>query len=106
MRWYSTSPPVTEAAKRELAGHGLGFVARAPVPAEHTTFVLATSPEVQNARTGFRLLELAGNWLPVVTLLLAAAGVAVARRRRRALVTAALALAAGAGAMGISGSST
>jgi hypothetical protein len=56
---------------------------------------------VRRIRTGFRALQLAGNWLPVVTVLLAAGGVLLAARRRRALVTAALAIAAGIAALGI-----
>ncbi|MGW3415525.1 hypothetical protein [Streptomyces sp. NPDC000888] len=60
-----------------------------------------TSDSIGKAQKGFRLLQLAGFWLPVLTLLLAAAGVLTAVRRRRALVVTALAVAAGAALLGL-----
>jgi hypothetical protein len=60
-----------------------------------------TSKSIGKAKKLYRLLELVGFWLPVLTLLLAAGGVLLAVRRRRALVTAALLVAAGAAVLGI-----
>ena len=91
--------PVVDQVKQQLAGGGLGVAAQ--IPTVHTDFTLAKSEDIRNVRTGFRILELAGNWLPVLTLLLAAGGVLLAVRRRRALVTTALAVAVGVAALGI-----
>jgi hypothetical protein len=91
--------PVVDQVKQRLAQRGLGVAAH--IPAVRTDFTLVKSDDVKNARTGFRILQLAGNWLPVVTVVLAAAGVLLATRRRRAMVTAALALAAGVAVLGI-----
>jgi hypothetical protein len=91
--------PVVEQVKKQLTDQGLGVAAG--IPAVHTDFVLAKSKDVQNLRTGFRLLELAGNWLPLVTVVFAGAGVLLAGRRRRALVTASLAIAAGVAVLGV-----
>jgi LPXTG-motif cell wall-anchored protein len=60
-----------------------------------------SAQNIGKARTGFRLLQLAGNWLPVGGVLIAAVGVWLARRRRRALVAASFGIAAGALVLGI-----
>ncbi|NDZ82829.1 hypothetical protein G3I19_30715 [Streptomyces sp. SID10853] len=91
--------PVTEAAKKRLVDSGLTLASK--IPTEHTRFTVLDSRAVGRARTAFRLLRIGGLWLPVVTLLLAAAGVLLAVRRRRALVTAALAVAVGALLLGL-----
>ncbi|MEE4546085.1 hypothetical protein V2S66_29480 [Streptomyces sp. V4-01] len=91
--------PVVDQVKQRLVDQGLGVAAH--IPRVHTDFVLVKSHDVRRVRTGFRALQLAGNWLPVVTVVLAAAGVLLAARRRRALVTAALAIAAGIVVLGI-----
>ena len=91
--------PVVDQVQQQLVQRGLGVAAH--IPAVTTDFVLVKSDDVKKVRTGFRILELAGNWLPLITVVLAAAGVLLAARRRRALVTAALAVAAGVAVLGI-----
>ncbi|GAA1971150.1 hypothetical protein [Kitasatospora viridis] len=91
--------PLVDQVKAQLVSNGLGLAAK--IPTVHTQYVLITSDQIGKVRTLLRLLQLAGFWLPVVTVLLAAGGVLAAGRRRRALVTTALAMAAGAGALGI-----
>lgn len=91
--------PVVDQVKQRLVDRGLSVASRIPtVRAEYT---LLKSRDVQKARTGFRALQVAGNWLPVVTVLLAGGGVLLAARRRRALVSAALAVAAGVAVLGL-----
>ncbi|MGN9759813.1 hypothetical protein [Streptomyces sp. SD31] len=74
---------LVEQVKRELVAEGLS-------PAEHIPrvdkqLVLFQSEELEKIRDGARLLDVAGYWLPVLTVLTGAAGVLLARRRRRAL---------------------
>jgi hypothetical protein len=80
--------PVIDQVKQRLVGSGVGVAAR--IPEVHTQITVLSDENIGKARTGFRLLRLAGDWLPVVAVLLAAAGVLLAARRRRALVAAAL----------------
>ncbi|MEV6793674.1 hypothetical protein AB0M87_17095 [Streptomyces sp. NPDC051320] len=86
--------PVVESAKERLDDSGV--TAATKIPEVHARFTVLEPDAVGPARTGFRLVRIAGVWLPVVTLLLAAGGVLLATRRRRALIAAALALAGGA----------
>ncbi|HEV2638767.1 MAG TPA: hypothetical protein VGX23_26705 [Actinocrinis sp.] len=85
--------PVIEQVKEQLVGAGFGLAAKIPVV--HTSFTLVTSDSVSQVKTGFHLLQLAGNWLPVITVLLGAAGIALALRHRNALVWASAGVAAG-----------
>ncbi|MEU0834345.1 hypothetical protein [Streptomyces sp. NPDC005969] len=91
--------PVIDRVKQLLVDHGLTIAAK--IPEIHTDFTVLTSDAIGKAKKGFRLLQLAGFWLPVVTLVLAAGGVLLAVRRRRALVTAALAIAVGGAVLGL-----
>ncbi|MFJ8040576.1 hypothetical protein ACIRBX_08750 [Kitasatospora sp. NPDC096147] len=91
--------PVIAQVKDRLVSEGLGVAAK--IPEVHTDYVLVQSDALPKARTGFRLLDLAGFWLPVLTVLVAAGGVLLAGRRRRALVTAALLVAGGAALLGL-----
>ncbi|WP_235031998.1 hypothetical protein [Actinacidiphila yanglinensis] len=91
--------PVVAQVKQRLVDRGLTVASK--IPEVHTDFTLVKSDDVKRVRTGFRALQLAGNWLPVITVVLAGAGVLLAARRRRALVTAALAVAAGVALLGI-----
>ncbi|MEC3994669.1 hypothetical protein VSR01_14505 [Actinacidiphila sp. DG2A-62] len=91
--------PVVAQVKRQLVDRGLTVAAH--IPETRTDFTLVQSRDVRRVRTGFRALELAGNWLPAITVVLAGAGVLLAARRRRALVTAALAVAAGAAVLAV-----
>ena len=91
--------PVVDQVKQLLVDQGVTAAGR--IPEVHTQFTVATDDRIGKLKTGFRLLQLAGVWLPVIVLLIAAAGVLLAVRRRRALVTAALAVAAGAVVLGV-----
>ncbi|MFD3870828.1 hypothetical protein [Streptomyces sp. NPDC058623] len=81
-----------ETVKRELVDAGLSPAAK--IPDVDRQMVLFQSDELKKIRGAVHLLDVVGNWLPVLTVALAAAGVLLARRRRRALVTTALCAAA------------
>lgn len=84
--------PVIDQVKKRLVDAGLTVAQK--IPAVHTDFTIAHSHDIGRARTYLRLLQVAGNWLPVIAVLLVAAGVLLAVRRRRALVAGALGIAA------------
>ncbi|MFD3650339.1 hypothetical protein ACFWUT_25510 [Streptomyces cyaneofuscatus] len=69
-----------------------GFSPAAKIPTVHTDFVVFASEDVGKVRTSVRVPELLGGWLPVIPLLVAAAGVYVAFHRRYAVVGAGLAV--------------
>ncbi|MGY3678426.1 hypothetical protein [Streptomyces sp. TE33382] len=81
-----------ERVKEDLVYAGLTPAER--IPEVDKQMVLFQSDRLEKARSAFRLLDAVGNWLPVLTVILAAGGVLLARRRRRALVTTALCAAA------------
>lgn len=85
--------PVVEQVKTQLVTAGIGIASR--IPPVHADITVFTSSSVPKVKTGFRLLQLAGDWLPVITVLLAAAGVLSALHRRTALIAACLGIAAG-----------
>ncbi|MFZ3597684.1 hypothetical protein [Streptomyces sp. BH104] len=91
--------PVVEQVKQRLVDSGLTVAAR--IPEVHTDFTLVRSDNIGKAKTYMRLLQVMGNWLPVLALVLVAAGVLVSVRRRRSLVAAALAVAVSCGLLGI-----
>ncbi|WP_432085793.1 hypothetical protein [Streptomyces sp. bgisy095] len=91
--------PVVEQVKQRLVDEGMGFAAR--IPEIHTDFTLVRSDDVGKVRSGVRLLQIVGDLLPVLAVLLVAGGVLLARRRRRALVAGALAVAVTTGLLGI-----
>ncbi|GAA3377283.1 hypothetical protein GCM10020367_52360 [Streptomyces sannanensis] len=74
--------------KKELVDAGL--TPAASIPEVHKTFVLFTSDKLAEVRDAAYWLGVVGNWLPLVTVLLGAAGVLLAHRRRRALARTAL----------------
>jgi hypothetical protein len=90
--------PIIDRVKQRLVDAGLTIAAK--IPEIHTDFTVVRSDKVGKIRTAFRLLQLVGFWLPIVTVVLAAAGVLLAVRRRRALVAAALGFAAAALVLG------
>ncbi|WP_431945265.1 hypothetical protein [Actinacidiphila sp. bgisy167] len=90
--------PLVDRVKQRLVDAGLTIAAK--IPEVHTDFTVVRSEKVGKIRTAFRLLQLAGFWLPILTIVLAAAGVLLAVRRRRALVAAALGFAAAALVLG------
>jgi len=80
--------PVIDQVKQRLVGDGVSVAAR--IPEIHTQITVLSAENIGKAKTGFRLLRMVGDWLPVIAVILAAAGVLLAGRRRRALVAAAL----------------
>ena len=76
--------PVIEQVKVRLVAAGLGLAAN--IPTVHTSFTVYSSDTVPAIKNGFRLLQIAGDWLPVCTVLIGAAGVLLAVRRRTALI--------------------
>ncbi|WP_225823688.1 hypothetical protein [Streptomyces naphthomycinicus] len=91
--------PLVDRVKQRLVDAGLSVAAR--IPTVHTDFTLVRSDQIGGIKTYVRLLQLAGNWLPVLAVLLVAAGVLLAVRRRRALVAGALGVAVATGLLGI-----
>ncbi|MER8013420.1 hypothetical protein ACIQ7S_10805 [Streptomyces griseoluteus] len=91
--------PVIEQVKSRLVDAGLKPAAK--IPDVHTDFTVLRTEKVADLQTYFRLLQLAGVWLPVVAALLLAGGVLLAVRRRRALVAAALGFAVTALLLGV-----
>ncbi|MFJ4692409.1 hypothetical protein [Streptomyces sp. NPDC088766] len=69
-----------------------GFSPAAKIPDVHTDFVVFASQDIGEVRTYVRVLEILGSWLPLIALLVAAAGVYVAFNRRHALIGAGLAV--------------
>ncbi|MFJ7587680.1 hypothetical protein ACIQZO_09880 [Streptomyces sp. NPDC097617] len=91
--------PVIEQVKTRLVDAGMGVAAR--IPEIHTDFTVVQSNDIGRVKTGFRLLQLAGVWLPILAVLLVAAGVLLSAHRRRILVTAALAVAFAVAVLGL-----
>lgn len=91
--------PVVDQVKRRLVDDGMTVAGK--IPELHTSITLLRSDDLDTYRTYFRLLQLAGAWLPLVAVVLVAAGVLLAGRRRRALVTGALGTAAATALLGI-----
>ncbi|MFE5484193.1 hypothetical protein [Streptomyces sp. NPDC056527] len=86
--------PVIERVKQRLVESGLTVAEK--IPEVHTDFTILKADDIGKVKTGFRLLELMGFWLPVIAILLAAAGVLLSTHRRRSLVAAALGFVAAA----------
>ncbi|MFF4255205.1 hypothetical protein ACFY1L_28750 [Streptomyces sp. NPDC001663] len=84
--------PVVDQVKKQLTDSG--FVLASKIPEVHTQFAVYAAPQLETARTYVRLLQIIGNWLPVVAVLVAAAGVYLAHNRRHALIGAALGIGA------------
>ncbi|MFJ8079755.1 hypothetical protein ACIQ6Y_03890 [Streptomyces sp. NPDC096205] len=91
--------PVAEQVKRRLVDSGLTVAGR--IPELHTRLTVVESEDIGKVRTYVRLLRLAGFWLPVLAVLLIAAGVLLAAHRRRTLITAALCFAFAALVLGV-----
>lgn len=80
--------PVIDWAKAQLVAAGFGLAGR--IPTVHASFTLLTSDSIASVRTQFLLLQIAGNWLPFITLLMGVTGILLARRRRSALIAASI----------------
>ncbi|MFF3562227.1 hypothetical protein ACFYXS_19525 [Streptomyces sp. NPDC002574] len=91
--------PVIDQVKQRLVDAGLTVAGK--IPQIHTDFTVVRSEKVGKIRTGFRLLQLVGFWLPILAVVLAAVGVLLAVRRRRSLVAAALGFAGAALVLGL-----
>ncbi|MFH8794102.1 hypothetical protein [Streptomyces sp. NPDC017941] len=91
--------PITQQVKRQLTEEGTPFANRIPV--RHTEVTVMRAQDLSDFRKGFRMLQVAGLWLPVTAVLLAAGGILLAVRRRRAVVATALGAAAGATALAV-----
>ncbi|MFI5661978.1 hypothetical protein [Streptomyces sp. NPDC051684] len=91
--------PVVEQVKQRLVDSGLTVAGK--IPEVHTDFTLVTNDNIGKTKTYLRLLQVMGNWLPVLALVLVAAGVLVSVRRRRSVVAAALAVAVSCGLLAI-----
>ncbi|WP_328299853.1 hypothetical protein OG389_20115 [Streptomyces sp. NBC_00435] len=86
--------PVIAQVKNDLVDNGVPLADRIPVT--HLSVKVMEYDNLGALRKGFRMLQIAGVWLPVLTVVLAATAVAVAVRRRRAVLATGLGLAAGA----------
>ncbi|MFD5750032.1 hypothetical protein [Streptomyces sp. NPDC127033] len=82
--------PIVAKVKDRLVSAGFGPAAK--IPTVHTSFVVFASEDVGKIKTWLRVLQILGGWLPVIALLIAAAGVYVAFNRRHALIGTALAV--------------
>lgn len=76
--------PIVAKVKDELVNAGVGPAVK--IPEVHTNFVVFSSKDVGKVKTYFRLLEIMGAWLPIVTILIGACAVFLAHNRRRALI--------------------
>ncbi|MET9856080.1 hypothetical protein ABZY57_24445 [Streptomyces sp. NPDC006450] len=86
--------PVIASVKGDLVDDGVPFADR--IPETHLSVKVMEYDNLGALRKGFRMLQIAGVWLPVLTVVLAATAIAVAVRRRRAVLATGLGLAAGA----------
>lgn len=92
--------PVTAQVKERLSEDGVLFADRIPV--RHTTVAVLGSGDLAKLRKGYHVLEVAGFWLPVAAVTLAASGIALAVGRRRAITATALGTALGGALLGAS----
>ena len=84
--------PFIAVVKQDLVAHG--FALASNIPAISPTVALFQAEDLGKAQAGYRLITTLKIVLPILALVLLAAGVWVARGRRRALIGAALGLAA------------
>ncbi|MFG2651749.1 hypothetical protein [Streptomyces sp. NPDC048436] len=91
--------PITERVKRQLAADGVPFAGSIPVT--HTEVRLMESSDLGPFGKGFHMLQVAGLWLPVAAVLLAAAGILLAVHRRRAVIRTALGAALGGAVLAV-----
>ncbi|MBS2534775.1 hypothetical protein KGQ20_18555 [Catenulispora sp. NF23] len=91
--------PIEDAAKQQLAA--AGFPAAADIPDINATFVVAQTDALHRARTVFNVVQVFGNWLPLIVVVLFVAGVLLAVRRRRAFGYGQLAIAVTCALVGV-----
>ncbi|MCX4766159.1 hypothetical protein OG562_35325 [Streptomyces sp. NBC_01275] len=80
--------PVVDQVKQRLVDSGMTVAGK--IPEIHTDFTVVRSDDIGKVKTYFRLLELAGVWVPVVAVVLVAAGILLSTHRRRVLIVSAL----------------
>ncbi|MFD7095185.1 hypothetical protein [Streptomyces xanthophaeus] len=86
--------PVIAQVKGDLVADGVPFADR--IPETRLSVEVMEYDGLGALRKGFRMLQVAGIWLPLLTLVLAATAIAVAVHRRRAVMATGLGLAVGA----------
>ncbi|MCX5229621.1 hypothetical protein ABZY16_37385 [Streptomyces sp. NPDC006553] len=91
--------PVIDRVKERLVDAGLTVAGK--IPEVHTDFTVVKSDDIGKVKTGFRLLQVMGLWLPVLALLLVVAGVLLSTHRRRTVIVSAIAVAVAALVLGI-----
>lgn len=91
--------PVTAQVKRQLTDDHVPLASHIPVA--HTEVAVLPAQDLVPLRKGFRVLEVAGFWLPVTAGVLAVTGIALAVRRRRAITATALGTALGGALLGV-----
>ncbi|WP_406253725.1 hypothetical protein [Streptomyces chartreusis] len=74
--------------KQSLVDAGVSPASK--IPEVDKQMVLFQSDQLEKIRKGAHLLDVIGNWMPVIVVLIGAAGVLLAHRRRRALARTAL----------------
>jgi hypothetical protein len=84
--------PLIVVAKQDLVAHGFSLASN--IPPVTPTIALFQANDLGKAQAGYRLITTLKIVLPILALVLLAAGVYVARNRRRALIGAGLGLAA------------
>lgn len=90
---------VTAPLKRQMTADHVPFAERLPV--EHTRVALLPSDDLASLRKGYRVLDVAGFWLPLAAVAFGVAGIAVAACRRRAITATALGTALGGAFLGL-----
>ncbi|WP_333741969.1 hypothetical protein, partial [Streptomyces sp. IBSBF 2806] len=90
---------VTAPLKRQMTADHVPFAERLPV--EHTRVALLPSDDLAALRKGYRVLDVAGFWLPLAAVAFGVAGIAVAACRRRAITATALGTALGGAFLGL-----
>jgi hypothetical protein len=91
--------PFIDVVKKDLAARG--FTLANSIPAVNPTFALFSAKELVKAQSGYRALNDLKFVLPIVSLLLLAAGIYIARGHRRALIGAGLGFAASMALLGV-----
>ncbi|WP_330289305.1 hypothetical protein [Streptomyces sp. NBC_00576] len=91
--------PVTAQVKRQLTADHVPLASHIPIA--HTEVAVLPAQDLVPLRKGFRVLEVAGFWLPVTAGILAVTGIALAVQRRRAITATALGTALGGALLGV-----
>ncbi|MGH3120467.1 MAG: hypothetical protein ACRDND_05465 [Streptosporangiaceae bacterium] len=91
--------PFIDLVKKDIAARGFSLVNS--IPAINPTLALFSAKELVKAQTGYRALNDLKIVLPILSLLLLAAGIYIARSHRRALIGAGLGFAAAMALLGV-----